>query len=250
MNRLGILLLLAAVLAGCTPVEPAPTPTAIPAAPTASLPPPTATPQPPPPPPAAAPTAAAPTPVETPASPMAVIPTEQGDIYCAPFDRDADIPSAIEEVIEDLGYALQPTSLPDGFSLAGAHSDSDEVRQIYQNAEKNIIVAYPIEFSPDIRTDTLGWERPEDAVNSVQIGDQTAYLMIGGWSDASIIAGPALRPDKAEWDYDKSVALFFRCRADGGRNVGMAIQALPGPIDWIDASEIVMIAQSLRHISR
>ena len=29
----------------------------------------------------------------------------------------------------------------------------------------------------------------------------------------------------------------------------MAIQALPGPIDWIDAVQIVEIAQSLKRIS-
>ena len=254
MNRLGILLLLAALLAGCTPEGPAATPTAIPATPTVSLPTPTSTPrptlQPTPPPSASTPTAVATTPVETPDASMTMIPTEQEDILCVPFDDDEKILPAIEEIIEEFGYAIQPTALPEGFMLAGVSSTDDEVRQIYQNAENNIIVAYPIEFSPDTRTDPLGWERPEDAVSSMRIGDQTAYLMIGGWSDASIIAGPALKPDRAEWDYDKSVALFFTCRMDNGNGIGMAIQALPGPINWIDANEIVMIAQSLRRISR
>ena len=129
-------------------------------------------------------------------------------------------------------------------------SNNNEIRQIYQSASNNIIIAYPLEFSPDATSGPLGWERPEDAVNSLKIGDQTAHLMKGGWSDSSIIAGPALSPDKAEWDYDKSLALFFTCRADDGRNVDMAIQALPGPIDWIDAVQIVEIAQSLKRISR
>ena len=181
---------------------------------------------------------------------MAAIPAGQEDIRCTAFDSPDDIPSEVEEVLEELGYAFQPTFLPEGFMLAGVSSANDEVRQIYQNAEKNLILAYPIEFSPDATSDPLGWERPLDAVESLQIGNQTAYLMIGGWSDASIIAGPALKPDRAEWDYDKSVALFFTCRADNGGDVGMAIQALPGPINWLDASEIVMIAQSLRRISR
>lgn len=251
MNKLGILLLLTALLAGCTPEGPAATPTAIPATPTVSLPSPASTPQPTPPPPAAIPTVVATTPAATPALPMTAIPIEQKDINCTALDRDEDIPSAIEEVIEDLGYALRPTVLPEGFALAGVSSANDEVRQIYQNAEKNIIVAYPLEFSPDTRTDPLGWERPEDAVSSLQIGNQTAYLMIGGWSDASIIAGPALKPDRAEWDYDKSMALFFSCRLDSGRSVGVAIQALqasPEPINWIEVADVVEIAQSLRRI--
>lgn len=250
MNRLGILFLLAALLAGCTPEIPAATATAIPATPTVSLPPPAPTPRPTPPPSAVTPTAVATIPAETPTATMTMILREQEDILCMPFDQDEDILPAIAEIIEDFGYAIQPTALPEGFMLAGVSSTNDEVRQIYQNAANNIIVAYPIEFSPDTRTDPLGWERPEDALRSLQIGNQTTYLMIGGWSDASIIAGPALKPDRAEWDYDKSVALFFTCRADDGRGVGMAIQALPGPVNWIDANDIVMIAQSLRRISR
>ena len=249
MNRLGILLLVAALLSACTSRTPVATPTTVPSPPTIAAPTVAPTPQPQPSPPSATPVSVAPAPSPaTPSSPTAV-PVEQEDIRCEPFESAAEAPAEIGEVIEQLGFAMQPTELPAGFELAGVSSSNNEIRQIYRMDHKNIILAYPIEFSPDASSDPLGWERPQDAVNSVQIGNQIAYFMVGGWSDASIIAGPALRPDRAEWDYEKSVALFFTCRVSGGRDVDMAIQVLPGPIDWIDANEMVGIAHSLKRVS-
>ena len=248
MNRLGILLILATLLSACTSRMPAPTPTSAPSPPPIAAPTIAPTPQPTLAP--ATPVATAPKPSPaTPLSPTAM-PVEQEDFSCEPFEDPADAPLEIGEVLEELGFAMHPTELPAGFNLAGVSSSNNEIRQIYRMDHKNIILAYPIEFSPDASSDPLGWERPLDAVNSVQVGDQTAYFMVGGWSDASIIAGPALRPDRAEWDYEKSVALFFTCRVSGGRDVDMAIQVLPGPIDWIDANEIMSIAHSLKRVSR
>ena len=250
MNRLGILLLLAALLSGCTSRTPVATPTSVPTPPSIAAP--TVAPTSVPNPTTAPGTAVATAPIQSPAvgSTPTAIPIEQADIRCEPSDGVDDAAPEVGEVIEQLGFAIQPSELPAGFKLAGVSHSNNEVRQIYQMDHKNIILAYPIEFSPDSASDPLGWERPLDAVNGVQIGDQMAYFMVGGWSDASIIAGPALRPDRAEWDYEKSVALFFTCRVGGGRDIDMAIQVLPGPIDWIDASEIVNIAHSLKRLSR
>ena len=250
MNKAGLLFLVAALLVGCTPQGPAATRTAIPATATTapliatSSPPATPTTMPIP------ATVATATAVATTIPEVTAIPIDQSDVRCTTAEDTDDVPQEIGEVIDQLGFALQPSVLPDGFHLAGVSSNNNEIRQIYQSASNNIIIAYPLEFSPDNTLGPLGWERPEGAVNNLKIGDQTAYLMTGGWSDASIIAGPALSPDKAEWDYEKSLALFFTCRTDNGRNVDMAIQALPGPIDWIDAGQIVEIAHSLKRISR
>lgn len=250
MNRLGLLLLLAALLTACAPEGPATEPTSIAATPT--MPAPTAVPTPETPA-VASPTAVtAPSPTAAPVATPTAMPIEQPDIRCESDMLADDNSPELGEVIEQLGFAFQPAVMPSGFDLAGVSFNNNQVRQIYQSEEKNIIVAYPLEFSPDTSSDPLGWERPQDAVSSLQIGDQTAHLMIGGWSDASIIAGPALRPDRAEWDYDKSLALFFSCRADDGRDVAVAIQASQsstGPIGWIDADDIVEIAHSLRRIS-
>lgn len=251
MNRLGLLLLLVALLTACAPEGPATSPTSVAATPT--MPAPTVVPTPETPAVASPPAVTSPSPTVAPVATPTTMPIEQPDIRCESDMLTDDNPPELGEVIEQLGFAFQPSVMPSGFDLAGVSFNNNQVRQIYQSAERNIIVAYPLEFSLDTSSDPLGWERPRDAVSSLQVGDQTAHLMIGGWSDASIIAGPALKPDRAEWDYDKSLALFFTCRADDGREVAVAIQASQfstGPIGWIDADDIVEIAHSLRRISR
>ena len=199
---------------------------------------------------------AAASPVVAVASPVVASPAvgtavagDVGGIECAAWDGGGAVPAEIGEVIEELGFAVRPFGLPAGFRLAGVSSNKGEFRQIYASGARNIIVAYPIEFSADARSGPLGWERPEDAVSGVDVGGgAVAYLMVGGWSDASIIAGPALSPDRAEWDYEKSLALFFVCPGGGG-DVPVAIQALPEPGGWIDADGLLDVARSLRRVS-
>ena len=266
MYTTGLALLAAALVAGCnggpapaspTPVSASP-PAAAPATPPPAAMPSTATA------PSAAPantptTSAAPsiapaTPTTSvaPTPPPAVAPIDDSAVMCG---EAAEAVPSLANVVERLGYALMPTLLPDGFAFAGVSASGNAITQIYQQGgsagspPRNLILAYPVEFSPDGASGPLGWERPEDAVSELRLGDQTAYIMSGGWSDASIIAGPGLSPDKAEWDYDKSLALFFVCRAADGDEISLAIQALPGPVDWISEREIVDIAHALRRIT-
>ena len=177
-------------------------------------------------------------------------PIDASAVQCTPADAPMQ---GIAKVSDELGYALAPTFLPQGFTLAGVSGAGSAFTQIYQRtgaATRSIILAYPVEFSPDGASGPLGWQRPEDALDELRLGDHPAYVMRGGWSDASIIAGPGLAPNDAEWDYDKSLALFFSCATDDGDRIDLAIQALPGPVDWISVGEIVDIAHSLRHTSR
>ena len=262
MYTTGLALLAAALVAGCNggpaPASPTPvsvsTPAAAPATPTTAATPSTATA-----PSASTATTAPPTtaaaPSIAPAAPTptpAVAPIDDSAVVCG---EAAEAAPSLANVVERLGYALMPTLLPDGFAFAGVSASGNAITQIYQqggsagNPPRNLILAYPVEFSPDGASGPLGWERPEDAVSELSLGDQTAYIMSGGWSDASIIAGPGLSPDKAEWDYNKSLALFFVCRADDGDEISLAIQALPGPVDWISDREIVDIAHALRRIT-
>lgn len=244
--KAGMLLAAAAavIAAGCAgEPEPAPaTPTPAATAPATALP---ATA--PPVPATAAPTLA---PADTP-MPPAPPPIDASAVQCAPADAPAQ---GIAKVVEQLGYSVVPTFLPQGFTLAGVSGEGGSFfRQIYQQTgatNRNIIIAYPVEFSPDGAPDPLGWQRPDDALEELRLGDETAYVMRGGWSRASVIAGPGLDPDDAEWDYNMSLALFFSCATSGGDSIALAIQALPGPVDWISVGEIVDIAHSLRHTSR
>ncbi|MCY3542884.1 MAG: hypothetical protein OXH22_02405 [Chloroflexi bacterium] len=253
MYKVWVLLLLSVALYGCASEAPVDTPTPLPATPAIAAPTaaPTAVKQPSPslPPAAVAPPSQA-LPTPAPMRTMAPLPAGLPDIECQTTVDSGEVPEEIREVRERLGYAVQPSELPAGFSFGGvSYIGNEEALQIYQDGINNIIIAYPMEFSPDSAPGSLQWERPAEAVSAVRMGDQTAYLMIGGWSDASIIAGPALSPDKAEWDFEKSLALFFRCTQSGGRAIDVAIQALPGPIDWIDAQALVDIAYSLERVT-
>ena len=240
----------AVIAAGCA-ADPEPAPATPTPATTAPALPATAPALPPTAPPAALPATPTLAPADTPLPP-APPPINASAVQCAP--ADAAPAQGVANVAEQLGYALAPTFLPQGFTLAGVSgAGSASVTQIYQQtgaATRSVIIAYPVEFSPDGASGPLGWRRPHDALDELLLGDQPAYVMRGGWSDASIIAGPGLDPDDAEWDYDKSLALFFSCATDDGDRIPLAIQALPGPVDWISVSEIVDIAHSLRHTSR
>ena len=255
MYTTGLALLAAALVAGCNGgPAPAPlTPTPVSVSPPTSAAPPTTPAVPATPTTAAAPSAApaTPTPITAPANtPTPAAPSI--DVSAVRCGDASDAAPSLANVVERLGYALTPTLLPDGFAFAGVSASGDAITQIYQmggSAPRNLILAYPVEFSPDGASGPLGWERPPDAVTELRLGDQTAYIMSGGWSDASIIAGPALSPDKAEWDYAKSLALFFACRADDDAQINLAIQALPGPVDWLSEREIVDIAHALRRIT-
>lgn len=270
MYTTGLALLAAALVAGCnggpapaapTPVSASP-PAAAPATPTTAATPSAATATSAPSTTAAAPSSPPATPTTSalpsivpvaPTPPPAVAPIDDSAVVCGDA---AEAAPSLANVVERRGYALMPTLLPDGFAFAGVSASGNAITQIYQQGggsagspPRNLILAYPVEFSPDGASGPLGWERPEDAVSELRLGNQTAYIMSGGWSDASIIAGPGLSPDKAEWDYDKSLALFFACRADDGDEISLAIQALPGPVDWISKREIVDLAHALRRIT-
>ncbi len=154
-------------------------------------------------------------------------------------------------ILERREYALAPSSLPEGFEFAGTTDGLRFVNQLYENDRRIISIAYPFEFEPEgtFAMQTLGILRPPEAVDSLALADQTAHVLTGGWSDATILAGPGISPDKAEWDYERSLALFFKCKTDDGATIDVAVQALPSPSGWINIEDLVDIGQSLRRIS-
>ena len=146
-----------------------------------------------------------------------------------------------------LGYALAPDRLPEGFENARVGFSGGIAQISYDKGGRQlIIVAYPVDFGPE---DTqlmqgIGLIRPSDAIDEAQVGGETAYFMRGGWSEATIIAGPGIDPANAEWDYEKSLGLFFDCATPAGTTVRVAIQARPGPVTWISDEEMIGIAES------
>lgn len=154
-------------------------------------------------------------------------------------------------VLEGIGYALVPTYLPEGFQTSGADINRGRARHIYGNAQNRLVIAYPVEYFPEGNPvmQTIGLFRPDDAVSEIDLNGQVAYLMRGGWSDATILAGPGIPPEQAEWDYDKSLTLFFDCQIPQIGSVGIAIQALNNAPEWLSGTEMIKIALSLAQVT-
>ena len=128
MNRLGLLLLLAALLTACAPEGPATSPTSVAATPT--MPAPTVVPTPETPAVASPPAVTSPSPTAAPAATPTTTPIEQPDIRCESDMLTDDNPPELGEVIEQLGFAFQPSVMPSGFDLAGVSFNNNQVRQI------------------------------------------------------------------------------------------------------------------------
>lgn len=81
---------------------------------------------------------------------------------------------------------------------------------------------------------SLGVERPEDAVSEVDVNGEKAYLIHGQFSQ-----------DLTEWDYDVYLSLYFEFNVSHDEKVGVMLRALL-PSEWITAGEMIKIAESIR----
>ncbi len=174
-------------------------------------------------------------------------PPDEGRATCA--DR-SDL-TEFGPISNRLGYVLAPAKLPEGFGNARVGFGGGMAQISYDRARRQqIIVVYPVDFGPE---DTevmqgIGLIRPTDAIDQAQVGGETAYFMRGGWSEATIMAGPGIDPANAEGSYEKSLGLFFDCATPAGTTVRVAIQARPGPVTWISDEEMIGIAESFTPI--
>jgi hypothetical protein len=216
-----LLVLLAGTLPACTQTAPpSPTSTAIP--PTS--------------------TSTTPTPSPTVVSPEAST-TQPPSNGTSPFLLlDPDAIEGLEDVIDSLGFALMPEYLPEGFGVSRADVSGGRARIIFGDTQDKLILAYPVEFSPgggEVLT------RPDDALVEVDVDGQPGFLMTGGWSDATIQQGPGINPADAVWDYERSFTLFYDYQLSGRGDIGIAVQALLNPSDWITQDEMIRIGESL-----
>ena len=154
----------------------------------------------------------------------------------------------LDKFVEKLGYALVPEYLPNGFQASNARMSGDRGVIVFGDPDEKLLVAYPVSFSQEDSPlmKELGLTRPNDAVSRVEVGGRPAYLLRGGWSVETIMQGPGIDPDDAEWDYDVSLTLFFDQLLPEGESIGVAVQALSKPSQWIADSEMIKIAESLR----
>lgn len=152
------------------------------------------------------------------------------------------------EIRAELGYALAPTYLPDGFKFDegmdgrtryfGALEDDISFRAtIMYSSEglggnQSLGLVYPAEYQ---EVDPLGGIRPEDAVSEFNVQGETAYFVRGSWSSDAL------------WNYDTVMSLYFRVTVPTGETVGVTLTtAGVNPTEWISAKEMVKIAESVQ----
>ena len=151
-------------------------------------------------------------------------------------------------ITSTLGYALGPAKLPEGFINPRVGFSGGLAQVSYDKAGRQlIIVAYPVTLALEDSQQIQGpgLVRPKDAIDEAQVGGETAHFMRGGWSDATIMAGPGIDPASAVWDYEKSLGIFFDCVTPVGTAITVAVQARPGPVTWISDEEMIGIAESI-----
>jgi len=181
----------------------------------------------------------------------------------------------LDEVIDALGYGLAPTSLPEGFEFSGYDvlgkpDDFDMMppggpfASVLYNRYKDyayhhVVIQYPLSFPPSVSDDflleSLGleWHRPDDAVSEVKVIGETAYLVRGMWNAETLAqlqkADPIILADFSPgWDYDFWWSLYFDFDISEDETIGVMIQAMLYPAEWITEKEMVKIAESLRRL--
>ncbi len=175
----------------------------------------------------------------------------------------------LDEVIEALGYGLAPTRLPEGFEFHPyevlEYGKPDEVMAldkppaqiVYRKLNHHIFIVYPRRM-PSSGGDNflferlgLDLQRPEDAVSDVKVNGEAAHLVRGEWSADTLNRIMKLEdfdPSDAEWDYDIYLTLYFDFELSPDERIGVMIQALFYPAEWITEKEMVKIAESLRRL--
>ena len=162
---------------------------------------------------------------------------------------------SVNAVIDRLGYALVPQTLPPGFALNVAEVlvfPSDiTARQVYvplgdgsaASGALELHIAYPMRFTPDGDSffEEAGFQVPDDVMEPISLGSLEAYLIRGGWDPDSM---RILQPYLAVWDYDRSMTVMFLHPDTPAGPVWVAVRAELHS-QWITVPELIDVAESL-----
>ncbi|MDA0770282.1 MAG: hypothetical protein BZY79_01445 [SAR202 cluster bacterium Casp-Chloro-G4] len=155
----------------------------------------------------------------------------------------------LKSISASLGYAFEPTFIPEGFEHSSASLDRRQrANLVYRNGQGIMLIAYPVTFykqgSPTMVE--LRLLQPADAISEVNIGGSVGNVMRGSWSERTILAGPGINPADAMWDYLRSLTIYFDCETDQSEVVGVAIQSIPGDTgDLISEADLIQVASSM-----
>ncbi len=162
----------------------------------------------------------------------------------------------VAPIIERLGYALVPESLPRGFELNLAEvlvfPADVTARQVYLPASDGpggaleLHVTYPMRFTPDGDSffEQAGFQVPNDVMEPVSFGSGEAYLITGGWDPETM---RILQPYLARWDYERSLTVMFLYTDTPNEPIWVAVRAKLST-KWITPEELVVIAESMLRV--
>ncbi len=172
-------------------------------------------------------------------------------------------PEVTNELKENLGYALAPYYLPEGFEFH-THEVSGPLELtatvVYRKLDHHIFVMYPTPLPPPWGKQSplwerlgLDWQRPADAVSIVEVNGEEAYSIRGWWSADTLrllekLDLEQLQSHTPEWDYDFSLSLHLEYELPEGNRVPVMLRAPIFPAEWITDKEMVKIAESLGQV--
>jgi hypothetical protein len=162
---------------------------------------------------------------------------------------------SVGSVVDRLGYALVPQSLPTGFVLNIAEVlvfPSDiTARQVYvplgdgtaSSGALELHITYPMRFTPDGDSffEEAGFQVPDDVMEAISLGAMEAYLIRGGWDPDSM---RIMQPYLAVWDYERSMTVMFLLPDTPSGPVWVAVRAELST-RWITVPELIGVAESL-----
>jgi hypothetical protein len=172
------------------------------------------------------------------------------------------IPADVAEKIqENLGYALAPTWMPEGFDYSGPYIHNIVFDQSYGDTEivqgyskiislnetAQLVLSYP---ATEVNPPALGsvFEElvpPEEAVSEVEINGGTASLVTGTWSRETLLRIQRIEtPLDPEWDYEGGYSIRFTINVPEQGGIAVRIFTV-SPTDAISADDLVKIARSV-----
>jgi hypothetical protein len=162
---------------------------------------------------------------------------------------------SVNTVIDRLGYALVPQTLPRGFALNIAEvlvfPADITAWQVYvplgdgtaSSGALELHITYPMRFTPDGDSffEAAGFQVPDDVMEPITLGSMEAYLIGGGWDPDSM---RILQPYLAVWDYERSLTVMFLHPDTPAGPVWVAVRAELTTL-WITVPELIDVAESL-----
>jgi hypothetical protein len=175
-------------------------------------------------------------------------------------EREPILPDDVAEKIQDnLGYALAPAWLPEGYDYAGPFPNmitidraftGNPMMQSYGKDDATIedilFMSYPLESPiPLGLQEIVDLTSPEDAITETEINGNTAYLYQGGWSEETIRRIAKLEePIDPEWDYEGKISIRFTIDIPDKGNIWISIGTIFS-VEDITQKDLIKIAESV-----